>query len=217
MENVEQTIISQYANSPTLVQLIQNFNGYIDPSANIDAFYDLVWNLDTAQGKGLDIWGKIVGLENGRLLTIPSTDQYFGFQDAGALTFGEGVFYDGTPATQTYSLADGPFLTLILAKAIANISDGSIGSINRLLQNLFAGRGRCYVNDLGSMQMRYTFEFYLEPYEVAIVTQSGVLPVPTGVLASMVQIPMGSTFGFQEAGAATFGEGTFFNGALPVS
>ena len=76
-------------------------------------------------------------------------------------------------------LQDAPFKVLILAKAMANITDCSIPSINQLLRNLFSGRGRCYVNDLGNMQMRYTFEFYLEPWEVAVVKQSGVLPRPT--------------------------------------
>src|ERR1700744_4103633 len=100
MKNVERTIISEYANSPTLVQLIKNMDQYIDPRANIDAFYNLVFNLDTAQGYGLDIWGKIVGLENGRVLTIPSTALDFGFAEAGvasATPFGGGVFYSGVP------------------------------------------------------------------------------------------------------------------------
>ncbi|GMG89677.1 hypothetical protein Cmtc_08970 [Cupriavidus sp. TKC] len=215
MENVAQTILSQYANSPTIVQLIQNMDGYIDPSADIDAFYNLIWNVDSAVGMGLDIWGKIVGLENGRKLTIPTTEINFGFAEAGTASaepFDQGVFYSGTPGTQTYVLQDAPFKTLILAKAMANITDCSIPSINQLLQNLFAGRGRCYVNDLGNMQMRYTFEFALEPWEVAVVQQSGVLPRPTGVLASMAQIPVPNVFGFAEAGAsaAPFDQGVFY-------
>jgi Protein of unknown function (DUF2612) len=36
------------------------------------------------------------------------------------------------------------------------------------------------------MTMTYTFAFQLSPVELAIVTQSGVLPKPTGVLASVV-------------------------------
>lgn len=216
MQNVEQTILSQYANSPTLVQLIQNLNSYIDPSADIDAFYNVIWNVDTAVGKGLDIWGKIVGLENGRKLTIPSGEINFGFSQAGTLSaapFGSGVFYSGEQATQTYQLADGAFKTLILVKALANICDGSIPSTNRLLQNLFAGRGRCYVNDLGNMRMRFTFEFYLQPWERAIITQSGALPHTTGVLASILEVPVPNVFGFLEAGiacAAPFGSGAFY-------
>lgn len=217
MDNVEQTILSQYANSPTIVQLIQNMNGYIDPSADIDAFYNFIWNVDTATDKGLDIWGKIVGLENGRILKIPSAEVNFGFTQGKGAPFGQGVFRSGAPATQNYSLSNDAFRQLILVKALANISDGSIPSYNQLLSNLFAGRGRCYVNDLGNMQMRYTFEFYLQPFEIAIITQSGALPRPTGVLATMVQIPQGSTFGFRQGGGAPFGQGTFFNGSQSVS
>lgn len=223
MQNVEQTILSQYSNSPTLVQLIQNMNGYIDPSADIDSFYDLIWNVDSAAGYGLDIWGKIVGLDNGRILKITSAEIDLGFNEAGtasATPFGSGVFYSGNAATQNYSLADGAFRVLILVKALANICDGSIPSYNQLLQNLFAGRGRCYVNDLGNMQMRYTFEFYLQPYELAIMQQSGALPRPTGVLASIAQIPVPNVFGFMEAGTqsvAPFGQGTFFTGVVNAS
>lgn len=217
------TVISQYANSPTLLQLIENFDQYIDPTADIDAFYDMVWNIDTAVGRGLDIWGKIVGLENGRLLKIPSAELNLGFKEAGnasSTPFGSGVFYSGSTVTENYYLSDDAFRTLILVKAMANISDGSIPSYNQLLQNLFKGRGRCYVNDLGNMQMRYTFEFYLEPFEVAILTQSGVMPRPTGVLATFMQVPIPNVFGFSEAGktsVAPFGQGTFFTGVLNAS
>ncbi len=55
---VARTLISQYADSPTLVQLINNMDDYINPDADFDAFYDFVWNVETAQGFGLDIWGQ---------------------------------------------------------------------------------------------------------------------------------------------------------------
>lgn len=216
MDNVEATILSQYANSPTLVQLIQNMNAYIDPTADIDAFYDMVWNVDSAVGFGLDIWGKIVGLENGRLLKIPDDQVYIGFREAGtasAAPLSQAPLYPGYQLTQSYYLGDDAFRTLILVKAMANISDGSIPSYNQLLQNLFAGRGRCYVNDLGNMQMRYTFEFFLEPFEVAILTQSGALPRPTGVLASIIQVPVPNIIGFREQGdgVAPLSQGTLFS------
>jgi hypothetical protein len=223
MQNVEQTILSQYANSPVITQLISNFNDCIDPSANIDAFYNLLWNVDTAVGYGLDVWGRIVGLENGRLLKIPAEEIKFGFDEAGAASaapFGQGVFYNGANVTENFLLPDDAFRTLILVKALSNISDGSIPSTNRLLQNLFAGRGRCYVTDLFNMHMRYVFEFFLTPVEMAIMTQSGALPRPTGVGAAIMQVPVPNVFGFAEAGtasAAPFGQGTFFTGPIDAN
>ncbi|WP_260481713.1 DUF2612 domain-containing protein [Bordetella hinzii] len=221
----DRTIISQYANSPTLRQLIRNMDEYINPDADFDRFYDYVWNVETAQGFGLDIWGKIVGV--GRQLTIPGAETFLGFKEAytaataltGAQPFGQATFWRGEQSTQTYTLADDAYRTLILVKALANISDCTIPSLNRLLQNLFAGRGRCYVNDLGDMRMRYTFEFYLQPFELAILTQSNAIPRPAAVQASIAEIPTPNIFGFSEAGegVAPFNYGTLFTGVINAS
>lgn len=215
---VARTLISQYANSPTIVQLINNMDEYINPETDFDAFYDFVWNVETAQGFGLDIWGRIVGI--GRELTIPSDETYLGFgeaftaptADTGPQPFGQAPFWIGERSTETYTLADDAYRTLILVKALANISDCTAPSLNRLLQNLFHGRGRCYVNDLGSMQMRFTFEFYLQPFELAILTQSNAIPRPAAVGLYLAEIPMPNVFGFAEMGegVAPFGQGTFF-------
>lgn len=183
MQNVEQTIISQYGNSATISQLIANMNANIDPSADLNNFYSTVWNVNTAEGFGLDIWGRIVGLPTGRYIyTNPVT-----------------------------VLNDTQFRTIILLKALSNISITSSPTFNRLLQNLFAGRGRCYVSDQGSMQMRYTFEFALQPYEIQIMSQPGIFLRPAGVQVGILIITV-PCFGFKEAGtitAAPFGQAPF--------
>lgn len=217
MKNFKDTIISQYANSATLVQLIENMNGYIDPQADLDAFYDFVWNVETAQAWGLDIWGKIVDVS--RALKVPAVPNNFGFKEStGSQPFGQAPFYAGLSSTGTYLLSDDAYRILILVKALANITDCSSRSLNQLLQNLFKGRGKAYVNDLGGMQMRYTFEFYLQPYELAIITQSGALPSTAGVTVFALQADAPNGFGFKEAGVfQPFGYGTFQQGVLNVS
>lgn len=201
MINVEQTIISQYSTSSTIGQLIANMNDYIDPRADIDNFYDFVWNVQTAQGFGLDIWGRIVNI--GRLLKIPTTPLYFGFNEQANSTypFNDEPFYDGIPpVTQNYILQDEAYRQLILVKALANISAANARSLNQLLQNLFINRGRAYVNDLGNMTMRFTFEFIPTPFELAIIIQSGALLRPAGVLTTLLAFGP-PVFGFSEAGA----------------
>lgn len=215
MENVLQTVISQFGNSPTLLQLINNMDGYIDPSADIDNLFDAVWNISTAEGFGLDIWGRIVGVT--RNITISGGGQYFGFSQGAGQPFGQAPFWAGTPATNTYTLSDDAFRILILVKAIANISNCTARSYNQLLQNLFANRGRCYVNDLGNMQMRYVFEFDLLPYEISIITNSGAFPRPAAVGAYAITLDASTTFGFAQAGGQPFGQGVMFNGAGQVT
>lgn len=199
--------ISQFANSPTLVKLIQNMNAYIDPSADIEAFYDYCWNVDTAQGFGLDIWGRIVGV--GRILKIPADPPQIGFNNGPGVPFNQAPFNGGIPSTENYSLSDDAYRTLILVKALANISDCSAPSLNQLLQNLFAGRGRCYMADTGNMTIRYVFEFALQPFEQAIVLNSGVFPRPAGVQGFVMQVNAETTFAFNGGSGQPFGQGVF--------
>lgn len=185
--DVWSTVISQYANSPVLTQLIENFFQYLDQTANMDAFFDDIWNIDTAQGFGLDVWGRILGVS--RILSVPAGSVFFGFKEAGdpdIVGFGQGVFFVGDPLTNNFALSDTAFRVLLFAKALANISDGSIASINQLLLNLFPQRGNCYVTDGGDMSMTYTFVFALSAVELAIVENSGALPKPVGVSMTVV-------------------------------
>lgn len=237
MENVEQTIISQYANSPTLVQLIQNMNQYIDQTANFQAFYDYVWNVNTAQGFGLDVWGRIVGIE--RQLEVVSPQVYFGFAEAfqgitgaqNSQPFNQAPFYNGKAVTNTFTLGDAAYRQLILAKALANISNLTAPSLNALISKVFSflpqqgdilGVGklpftlyapaqRAYVQDTGGMQYRVVFEFYPTALQLAIILNSGVFPRPAGVRLQVVEFAPDSTFGFAEAGGTPFGAGTFFS------
>lgn len=182
------TVISQYANSPTLLRLISNMAQYVDQSQNFANFYSFVWNVDTAQGFGLDIWGKIVGVS--RLLQIPNSDAYVGFQDGSYSGPGvgwdvqpfdaSGTFYGGGTSTQSYLLDDPSYRVLILAKALANISSTTVPAFNQLLQNLF-GVGTTYVTDPGDMTFVITLNFVPTAVQLAILQNSGVIPRPAGV------------------------------------
>ena len=194
MDNFTDTIMSQFSNSPTIMQLITNFNTYIDPEANINAFYNMLWTVNTAVGYGLDVWGRIVGV--GRVLQIATSD-YFGMEGpngASGLPFDQAIFYSGEPLTANYALLDDPYRTLILAKALFNISDGTISSINQILINLFGPTGllpvagNSYCTDGLNMTITYTFGSTLNHVQEAIVYQSGVLPRPAGVAATVVQL-----------------------------
>lgn len=141
MQNFEKTILSQYANSPRICTILEGWNQAFDPSALIELWYANVWDLDTAQGYGLDVWGRIVGVS--RVLKI-SSGKNFGFSEANDLTeegFNSAPFYSGSSVTSNYRLSDDGFRQLIYAKALANITDGSIFSINTILMLLFGEQG----------------------------------------------------------------------------
>ena len=189
MDNVDQTIISQYGNSPTITSLIDSCNAAVDPTGDIDNFLTWIWQVSTAQGFGLDIWGRIVGVSR-----IVATN----------------------PATV---LNDSQFLQLILLKALANISLANSYSINSLLIDWIGATGRAYVNDLGNMEIKYQFEFELEPFQVIIITDSGIFLRPAGVGGWVVASPF-PVFGFSEMGttwAAPFGQSPFLPSGQPYA
>jgi|SRR5579859_162655 len=179
------TVISQYANSPILDGIINAFNAAMDPTEVLDDYYDMMMNVATAVGYGLDVWGRIVGVK--RTLSIPGSVTFFGFEEAGSWTgFGQGGFFTGSGATTNFVLSDSDFRKLVYAKAAGNISDGSIPGVNQILLTLFPGRGICYVQDNQNMSLAYVFKFPLTTVELAILGQSNVLPNPAGVAVSIV-------------------------------
>ena len=183
--NVWKTILSQYANSPILTRLIENCFAYLDQTLNFQNFFDTVMSLDTAQGYGLDVWGRRLNVS--RTLTVPGTQTYLGFEEAGqtAQPFNQAPFYSGQQIGSNFVLTDSAYRVLLFAKAAANICDGSIPAINAILMTLFPNRGNAYVVDGLDMTMTFKFEFTLTPVELSIVSQSGVLPTSTGVSYSI--------------------------------
>ena len=196
MINWDETLLSQYVDSPTLVGLLQSFNDAVDPTINIANFYSNIWNIATAVGNGLDIWGQIVGVS--RYLQV-SASNYLGFKEAytaptastGPQPFGQAPFGSGTALTTTFALADAQYRRLILVKAAANISNLSIPSINALLQAEFSTSdginpyGSAYVINSGSMSFQYHLTFVPSAVQIAIINNSGVFPRPAGVSVSL--------------------------------
>lgn len=185
--DVWKTIISQYANSPILTRLIENMDSYLDTTVDLQNFFDLVMNVDTAQGYGLDVWGRIVNVSRTLSVSNPDTT-WLGFEEAGTPTqpFNQAPFFQGQQINDSFILTDTSYRVLIFAKALANICDGSIPAINQILLNLFPNRGNCYVIDGLDMTMAFKFEFVLSSVELAIISQSGALPTSTGVSLSVI-------------------------------
>ena len=107
-EELQPYILTQYSGSPTIVQLLSDFRDNIDPQADINLFIEKVMNIDTAEGIGLDILGKIIGMAR--------VVQYGG---------------------QTITLTDNLYRRLLMYKAFANISDSTMATMNKMLYLLF--------------------------------------------------------------------------------
>ena len=211
----ERTILSQYSNSPRLISLLEGFNNRVDPRKDIDKFYNEVFNLDTCGTYGLDVWGVIVAAP--RTVFIDSTD-FFGYEDTTFEPFNVAPFYSGVMTPNTYRMEDEAYRRMIYFKAMVNIMNTSLPSMNRILYEFFQRMGRpettdVYAQRTGVMEMRVVFRFSLTPIEKAIFRTYGTLIRPGGVGINYYEIPL-ETFGFQGSELRPFNQGIFFSGEL---
>ena len=189
--NWTQTLLSQYVDSPTITGLLSFYDSAVNPSLDIANFYNNIWNVATAVGNGLNIWGQIVGVS--RYLNTNASGTYFGFEEAlsgstGSQPFNQAPFYVGNTSTSTYTLSDEQYRRLILVKAAFNISNNTVPSINELLRVEFGTPtpggndpyGQAWIIDNLNMTLTYYLKFKPNAAQIAIITNSGVFPRPAG-------------------------------------
>ncbi|UUR56256.1 hypothetical protein [Xanthomonas phage pXoo2107] len=208
MSDYARTIMRQYANSATLVALLDSFDQWVDLSKFSADFLTNVWDISTATGFGLDIWGRILGRSR-YLLVQQSAGNNFGFNinsNPGTQWKGwsQAPFYNGqSSGNVSYRMTDDAYRQLLLVKAAANIASCDVPSINALMRAMFGSRGKCYIgyDPNNPMHIGYHYEFYPSSVERSII-ESGLFPQPAGTTAQYIYKTLSySPFGF--AGANT--------------
>lgn len=173
---IHKTIIRQYEESPIINAMVNSYAQTIDAKYLFDSFYTNIWNIDTANSQGLDIWGRIVGVS--RYLTLQNSD-YFGF-DPDFAPFDNAPFFGGSVINDQYRLSNDDFRRVIKAKALANITGTTIPWIELVLQQLFSVRGKTKVRVAGFKELDYVFKFDPTDLDNAIITAPNLLPIPAG-------------------------------------
>lgn len=190
-EELQPYILTQYSGSPTITQLLSDFRDNIDPQADINLFIEKVMNIDTAEGIGLDILGRIIGMS--RI-----------------------VRYGG----ETITLTDNLYRRLLMYKAFANISDSTMAMMNKMLNLLFgenlmfaknliveAQNGDEYYNSF-PMHVRFTALRDLTEEEKILFALGATLNLSAGVGWSLV-VNQSRVFGFKNSNLMPFNCGVF--------
>ena len=172
-------------------------------------WYESVFNPKTAVGVGLDIWGRIVGID--RMLWVQNTD-FFGFAFQNMENFDQAPFWIQSLSQGQMKLTDKAYRLLIFLKAASNIGRGDMASLNAMLQLLFEethGSGACFVLETGPMKIKAVFLFEVTAYEQSLLSSYGLLDRPAGVGLTWFQINPDATFGFSGSGLQPFDIGVF--------
>ena len=108
---------------------------FIDPSESIEDFYNLIWNVGTANGLGLDVWGRIVGVDRNAKIIPPDVDVFgFNTNPISFQPFNQAPFLGSDANFTSYKLPDSQYRMLIMIKAASNIIYATAININRFLK-----------------------------------------------------------------------------------
>lgn len=179
-----ETLLSQYANSPTILSILEDFNSNVGTEGDILNFYNTIFNLQTANGFGLDIWGRIVVVS--RFLQLVGAGLFFGFHNPNFTQsnqpytpFNNSPFFNGNSSSSTISVDDDTYRKMILAKAFMNITPPTIPAYNKVLE-IILGVGMGYASE-SNMELSFTFSSPINAVDGAILYTSGIISSPTGV------------------------------------
>jgi hypothetical protein len=212
--DINETIQSQYAASPHITKLVNAFWSSLNPEADIELFYNKVFSPDTAEGMGLDVWGRIVAIGR-EYLTTDTTNPYWGFKlpeivDERVQNFGNAPYYKAINGT--VRLTDTAYRLYIFLKAMINIGDGTLASLNKMIKYLFPN-DTVYIIHTDTMVLRLVVE---SPISQADLDALLNLPwLPAGVNLEEYQI-ITPTWGLEGQDLAVLDEGNFATEVISV-
>ena len=228
--DTQEYIQSQYGNSPTIKKLLWAFRGHIRPEVDIQEFYKNIMDIDTATGKGLDIWGRIVGVDRNIYIDDSYVDYpLFGFKGGGknANPFNQGVFYDPAYVISgdrvLVTLDDGNYRRLILFKALANISTADMATINQLSAKLYEDEDLLCTNIVDEGILPNGDKYNTSPMYVRFIWRKNeisnldkqlfnegiIFSLAAGVQYDVKIISKDPLFGFAGSGLNPFNNGAF--------
>ena len=186
-DHTSYAIQSQYNAAKKILALAEAFQKQLSPEADLDLFYQKIFDIYTAEGAGLDNWGRI--LQIGRVIADP---------DTGA----------------SLALEDDYYRLLLLYKALANISASTAAAQNELLAALvnsgIAGFPRAaYVLEADVMVIRWVFEDFLNDTQRAVFKAAGTLARGAGVGWEFYAINPARVFGFDGSEMQPFNQAPF--------
>lgn len=206
--DIAETVQSQYATSKRMRAVIDAFWQAINPKSDIDLLYKKLVNPRTAEGWGLDVWGRIVAIGRS-YLAVDDDTPYFGFDPPEGVknerlnSFGNAPFYKQVMGK--VRLADTMYRTYVFLKALINISNSSLASLNQAVKLLFPDAD-IQILHTGTMVLRVLVLSPLSESDKAALDNLSWIPAGVGLEMYQVVTP---TFGFAGTGLKNFNNGTF--------
>lgn len=213
-------VTSEHADKAKFMAMVAASVQPIVEVGNLISQLTLLYDLDSAVGVQLDAVGEWVGRT--RFLETPLIGVYFSL-DTGGVGFDEGTWlgpYD--PTTGLTALPDDAYRTLLRAKILANLWDGTVPGAYDAWNTVFGSTGyQVIIQDNGDMSMAVGIYGTLPDAVTLALFTGGYLNLkPAGVRITFYAVPTLADvpfFGFdaESAGISGFDLGGFAELIIP--
>lgn len=203
--------IWQYDNAPYLNEVMDLFDSFV--KENGENFWKKwesnVFNLKTANTFGLEVWGRILGVER----TMLSPDNFGIDNDGNLRLFNIGtrqwyliwqanpqyrVSLDGINQVSNIGISDETYRRVLLSRFFTYYMRGTLPEIQTYFELLFP-ESQVQVSSNNDMTYDIIFLNALSNEDFNVLTLDGIIPEVAGVRANRITISR--TFGFRNEGA----------------
>ncbi len=214
--HIDATVQSQYAASPHIVALVEAFWDSLNPDADLELIYNKMVNPLTAEGFGLDVWGRIVAIGR-EYLSADTENPYWGYEPPTGVTndrmrnFGHAPYYK--LINGKVQLTDSAYRTYIMLKAMMNIGDSTLSSLNYMIHYMFPNDQIAVVHP-DTMTLRLVVQSNISQSDLDALLN---LPwLPTGVGLEIYRIGS-DVWGLEGSGLGTLDNSNFITADVVVT
>lgn len=177
--DIRKTLYLRYENKQRMLAIIKTI-GWIDPHKDIKNLLD--WVLDFQSNVlgtyGLDLYGTILNFS--RAIALVNTN-YFGFQNTDFKPFSVAPYFKGIfEDPKNIVMSNSNYKLLLQALFLSTKYNGSMHNLNRIIQILFAYKGKCCVIRKDENNIEFLSDFEFEDWHRKLFEKE-IIPIPLGV------------------------------------
>lgn len=177
--DIQSTLYLRYTNKEVIGAILKMIS-YIDPTKDLLNIFNNVLNFqsDYIGTFGLDLYGIL--LNSYRTINIVD-ENYFGFEYTNLKPFNVAPFFKGTYNNpESLVMSNNNYKLLLKGIFLSSFYDGSLYSLNKILQTIFSYKGKCCILRKGINKIEIVSDFEFDSWQKGFFIQN-IIPTDIGL------------------------------------